>query len=191
MHFTFFLTITGIYLTLKDDIQTKEGGYKYIGFALVTGSALTRALANILSELLMSSNSSSHQKLNPMSLVFYSNPVELIILVPMFLSVEAPQWAKRNLSTVNPLIIIMIFIGDCIIVFILRYVTNLTIQNTSALTITVFAKVKFIISILISMIFFNYVLTFKRFIGFVFMVVGMFMYGYIKNMKKKDDDNLV
>lgn len=191
MHFTFFLTITGIYLTLKDDIQTKEGGYKYIGYVLVTGSALTRALANILSELLMSSNNSSHQKMNPMSLVFYSNPVELLILIPMFISVEAPQWTKRYLSTINPLIIIMIFVGDCIIVFILRYVTNLTIQNTSSLTITVFAKVKFVISILISMMFFNYIMTIHRFIGLVFMVVGMFLYGYIKNVKKKDDNNIV
>lgn len=141
----------------------------------------------------MSSSQSKYEKLHPLSLVFYSASVELIFLLPSFLFFELPKWTSKYMVGINPIYLWLAIISNCTLMFGLRFITNEAIQVTSALTTTVFAQVKFIVSILVSILFFNYQLSFARFCGLVLVVGGTFLYAYTKVSKKveKDDDDIV
>lgn len=175
----FIITSIGVMIAVSDHLGEK---FSTLGLILVLGSAVTRAVASILSEVLMKSTDTTKPTLSPMALVFYSNPVEIIILLPMFLGLELQNWDKKYQITSEHLgnfTIAILIIIDCFLVIALRFVTNLALRNTSAIAVSVFAQVKFIVSIVVSVAFFGYTLEFYKFIGVILVIIGTFFYGLI------------
>lgn len=180
----FILTSIGVMIAVSDHLGEK---FSTLGLILVLGSAVTRAVASILSEYLMKSTDVGKPSLSPMGLVFYSNPIEIAILFPMFLGLEFNVWDERNqIAAVNvtPFTIVVLIIMDCIAVIALRFVTNLALRNTSAIAVSVFAQVKFIASILISIAWFGYTLETHKLIGVICVIVGTFCYGLVDTSGK-------
>lgn len=180
----FMITSIGVCIAVSDQLGEN---FSSLGLILVLGSAITRAVASILSEYLMKSSDMSKPTIHPMGLVFYSNPIEIAILLPMFLGLELNIWDERNQIAENQLspvsIAILIFL-DCLAVIALRFVTNLALKNTSAIAVSVFAQVKFIAGIVISVLYFGYTLEPYKFVGVVLVVIGTFFYGLIDTSGK-------
>lgn len=163
----------------------------YIGYILILGSSCARAMSNILSERIMNSML-SFPKLHPLSLVFYSAPIELGFLLPTFLFVELPSWTSRYMVQMHWIFLVLLVLLNCLMIFGLRYYTNEAIKVTSALTTTVFAQVKFVISVLISCIFFDYNMTWVKLCGLLMVVGGTLLYGLAKTQKQeKELDSIV
>lgn len=189
----FIITSVGVMVAVSDQLGEK---FSSLGLILVLGSAVTRAVASILSEYLMKSTDiktgeQGKPNLTPMGLVFYSNPIEIAILFPMFLGLELGDWDKKNLiesQEITGFTISILIIMDCLLVIALRYVTNVALRNTSAIAVSVFAQVKFIASIIISVAFFGYNLETHKFIGVSLVIIGTFMYAMLENSNSGNDN---
>jgi drug/metabolite transporter (DMT)-like permease len=180
----FIITSIGVMVAVSDQLGEK---FSSLGLILVLGSAVTRAVASILSEYLMKSTDMSKPNLSPMGLVFYSNPIEIAILFPMFLGMEFNVWDQRNQiasKDISGFTITILIIMDCLLVIALRFVTNLALRNTSAIAVSVFAQVKFVASIIVSVAFFGYTLETHKFIGVLLVMTGTFLYGLLDTSAK-------
>jgi drug/metabolite transporter (DMT)-like permease len=187
----FIMATFGVYLAVRPDDTTmtsaEEQENTLLGIVLSTGSLITLSMATVLQEFIMGKDNSisSHQTLHPMSLVFYTTPVEITILTTAFMAIEWPQWDERNKATLaTPVLFGLIFL-DATFVFFLRFVQNTTVKTTSALTLAVVSYIKFVISIIISALFFGYILNIKRICGLLLVLLASGTYSYIKQQKKK------
>lgn len=181
----FLITSIGVMIAVSDHLGEN---FSTLGLILVLGSAITRAIASILSEFLMKSTDMSKPNLSPMGLVFYSNPIEIAILFPMFLGMEFNLWDQKyqvDIEGLNSFTLTILIIIDCLLVIALRYVTNVALRSTSAIAVSVFAQVKFIASIIISVVFFGYVLEPYKFLGVFLVIVGTFFYGLVDTSAKQ------
>eukprot|EP01120_Amphizonella_sp_Union-15-10_P016947 TRINITY_DN923_c0_g1_i1.p1 TRINITY_DN923_c0_g1~~TRINITY_DN923_c0_g1_i1.p1 ORF type:complete len:354 (-),score=24.18 TRINITY_DN923_c0_g1_i1:36-1097(-) len=171
----FFICSLGVALSTE---QTGTN-VSSLGVVLVTASALCLSMATTLQQLILTRISDA-KRLHPMSLVFYTTPVEMCLLMPLFLIFELPNYAERNQTTQSPRFLVFLIFLDATCVFLLRWVQNITIKSTSALTVTVISQVKFVIVIAISSVFFGYSLTLKKFIGLCLLVIGTSSYGILR-----------
>jgi drug/metabolite transporter (DMT)-like permease len=157
------------------------------GMAIVFTSALTRAVANVLSEhLIKAKDAKGKEVLNPLVLSFYSNPVEVLVLAPLVIFRELPEWSERNQVAdggYGMTILITMIIIDTLAVFALRGVTLFTIRETSSLSVTVFAQLKFAASMLIENLFFEYEIDILRICGALMVVGSTLAYGYLKKVR--------
>jgi drug/metabolite transporter (DMT)-like permease len=180
----FLITSIGVMFAVSDQLGEK---FSSLGLILVLGSAITRAVASILSEFLMKSSDMTKPNISPMGLVFYSNPIEIAILLPMFLGLELNAFDSRyqiNNSDIDGFTITILILIDCLLVIALRYVTNVALRNTSAIAVSVFAQVKFIASIVLSVAFFGYTLEFHKLVGVILVITGTFLYGMVETSGK-------
>lgn len=187
MYPLFILVMLGVFMALKAELLS---GLKWVTLSIVLGSSFTRSIANVLSEYLVKKDSGiiitpvagvkTHQAINPGSLMFYSNPVEVFTLLPLVLMFEAPNAAALNESTLSPLALSLLIVVDSFAVFALRLVTLHTLKQTSSLAITVFAQIKFALAIFISTVWFDYSLDTMRIAGASLVVFGTGVYGFVK-----------
>lgn len=92
MYVLFVIMMLGVALAVRDDLR--EVNVTMLGLVVVTLSAITRALANILSEYLLTRSEPSmankqsstesaltnqKSRIHPLAIVFYSNPIEVRI----------------------------------------------------------------------------------------------------------------
>lgn len=185
----FFLVMVGVFFALHADLTA---GLSWVTLIVVLASSFTRSIANVLSEYLVKQDpkdagliapvSTQRQtpSISPGALMFYSNPVEVFTLLPLFLIFEAPFSSSLNNSSLSPLSLTCLIILDSIAVFALRLVTLHTLRQTSSLAITVFAQIKFAIAILISSVWFDYSLDLMRVLGAALVIVGTGLYGLLK-----------
>jgi drug/metabolite transporter (DMT)-like permease len=111
--------------------------------------------------------------------------MKITILTTAFLAIEWPYWNERNKAFLpTPVLIGLIFL-DATFVFFLRFVQNTTVKTTSALTLAVVSYIKFVISIIISTLFFDYTLNFKRVCGLILVLLGSGTYTYIKQQRHR------
>jgi drug/metabolite transporter (DMT)-like permease len=179
----FIIMMVGVSFALRkpDAASSTTDVITTIGLAIVFTSALTRAIANVLSEHLIKRKDSG--SFNPLVLSFYSNPVEVAVLAPLVILRELPEWDARYQVAQNgyslTTLVVMIII-DTIAVFGLRGVTLFTIRETSSLSITVFAQLKFAASMLIESLFFGYDIDILRICGALLVIGSTLAYGYLK-----------
>jgi len=152
----------------------------------VTASGLCLALAVTLQQLILTKGRVSNFKsLDPMSLVFYTTPVEMGLLTPAFMLIEWPYFTERNQATITTQFLLLLIFLDATCVFLLRWVQNVTIKSTSALTLTVISQIKFVIVITISSAFFNYSIDLTKIIGLCLLIFGTSSYGILRIYKAK------
>jgi drug/metabolite transporter (DMT)-like permease len=186
----FFIVMLGVFFALHVDLMS---GLRWATLGVVLASSFTRSIANVLSELLVKKEGTSggiitpvsavgktQPTLSPGSIMFYSNPVEVLTLLPLVLAYEAPNYKELNQSTLSASSLLLLIILDSFAVFTLRLVTLHTLKQTSSLAITVFAQIKFAVAIFISTMWFDYTLDWMRLSGATLVVVGTGVYGYMK-----------
>jgi drug/metabolite transporter (DMT)-like permease len=100
------------------------------------------------------------------------------------MTIEWPQWNERNKAILSAPVLCILILLDATFVFFLRFVQNMTVKTTSALTLAVVSYIKFVISIIISALCFGYVLNTKRICGLLLVLLGSGTYSYIKHQKK-------
>eukprot|EP01121_Diplochlamys_sp_Union-15-3_P010982 TRINITY_DN3149_c0_g1_i2.p1 TRINITY_DN3149_c0_g1~~TRINITY_DN3149_c0_g1_i2.p1 ORF type:complete len:211 (+),score=13.62 TRINITY_DN3149_c0_g1_i2:463-1095(+) len=172
----FLISSLGVYIST----DTSTSKVSYTGVTLILSSGLCLAMAVTLQQLILTREGLSTLPLHPMSLVFYTTPVEFLILGPLFFVLEFPSYDERDQSTIGFIPLTLLILVDASCVFLLRWVQNITIKSTSALTLTVISQFKFVIVITLSSLFFEYKLDLKKLIGLCLLMIGTTSYGVVR-----------
>jgi len=137
------------------------------------------------------SRSSSHahahnHRLHPILSLFYFAPISALTLLPLQLWMEWPVLSHSPFAEAGAWeeVSALVLLGS-VMAFSLNVSELFVIRETSALTLCIFGVLKFLLIIVLSVIFFDYELTILNEVGIALSVAGLIVYNYVKYEESK------
>ncbi|KAF9173294.1 UAA transporter [Mortierella sp. AD011] len=167
--------LVGVYMATKGDYSFTAMGF----FLTVLGTVLAAIKTVVTNRIQV-----GRLQLHPLDLLLRMSPlafVQTVIFSWMTGELESMvSWSKTDMST--SLIIALLING--VIAFFLNYVSFTANKKTSALTMTVAANVKQVLSIVIAVTVFHTTIGFLNGLGIILTLIGGAFYSYVDLREK-------
>ncbi|KAF8945620.1 UAA transporter, partial [Entomortierella lignicola] len=167
--------LLGVYMATKGDYSFTAMGF----FLTVLGTVLAAIKTVVTNRILV-----GRLQLHPLDLLLRMSPlafVQTVIFSWMTGELESMvSWSKTEMSTS----LVMALFVNGVIAFFLNYVSFTANKKTSALTMTVAANVKQVLSIVIAVTVFHTTIGFLNGLGIVITLFGGAFYSYVEYLEK-------